>query len=69
LYKSIVNIIINTVVVFIIAYVYMYFSGNLHVSEEPLFKLIAITFTFSNAIIIGLKLFFEKNNNIDIDMD
>jgi hypothetical protein len=47
----------------------MYFSGNLHVSEEPLFKLIAITFTFSNAIIIGLKLFFEKNNNIDIDMD
>ena len=69
MYKSIVNIVLNTVIVFFIAYAYMHLSGNLHVSEEPLFKLIAITFIFSNAIIIALKLFFEKNNNIDIDMD
>lgn len=50
------------------AYTYMYFSEKLHISKEPFFKLIAITFIFGNAIIIVLKIFFE-NNNMDIDMD
>lgn len=52
------------------AYGYMYFSESLHVTNEPIFKLIVITFLFSSMIIIGLKLFFENNkidNNIDID--
>lgn len=67
--KDILKIILNTAIVFFMAYIYMYFSGNLHVANEPIFKLIAITFTFSNAIIIALRIFYEKNNNIDIDMD
>ena len=69
MFKSIAKISLNVVIVFIIAYVYMYFSDNLHISKEPFFKLVAITFTFSNIIIIALKVFFEKNNHIDIDLD
>lgn len=69
MFKSIAKISLNVVIVFIIAYVYMYFSNNLHISEELFFKLVAITFTFSNIIIIALKIFFEKNNHIDIDLD
>lgn len=49
------------------AYTYMYLTEKLHVAEEPFFKLIVTTFIFSNTIIIALKVFFEKNNNIDID--
>ncbi|MEG2246801.1 MAG: hypothetical protein RSC84_05065 [Peptostreptococcaceae bacterium] len=66
--KSIAKTIINIIIVFIMAYTYMYFSEKLHISKEPFFKLIAITFIFGNAIIIVLKIFFE-NNNMDIDMD
>lgn len=67
--KSITKIIINAIIIFIIAYTYMYLTENLHVVEEPFFKLIVTTFIFSNMIMVGLKVFFEKNNNIDIDMD
>ena len=69
MFKSIAKISLNIVIVFVIAYVYMYFSDNLHISKEPFFKLVAITFTFSNIAIIALKIFFEKNNNVDIDLD
>lgn len=65
--KSITKIIINTIIIFIMAYIYMYLTEKLHVAEEPFFKLIVTTFIFSNTIIIALKVFFEKNNNIDID--
>ncbi|CEJ72495.1 Uncharacterised protein [[Clostridium] sordellii] len=68
--KYLVRIIKNIILIILIAYGYMYFTESLHVTNEPIFKLIVITFLFSSMIIIGLKLFFENNkidNNIDID--
>lgn len=68
--KDLVRIIKNIILITLIAYGYMYFTEILHVTNEPIFKLIVITFLFSSMIIIGLKLFFENNkidNNIDID--
>lgn len=68
--KDLVRIIKNVILIILMAYGYMYFSESLHVTNEPIFKLIVITFLFSSMIIIGLKLFFENNkidNNIDID--
>lgn len=64
--KGLVRIIKNIILIILMAYGYMYFTESLHVTNEPIFKLIVITFLFSSMIIIGLKLFFE-NNNIDID--
>lgn len=66
--KDIWKIVLNIAIVFFMSYTYMYFSDNLHVANEPIFKLISITFIFSNIIIIALRIFYE-NNNIDIDMD
>ncbi|CEP40904.1 hypothetical protein UT300013_34300 [Paraclostridium sordellii] len=68
--KGLVRIIKNIILIILMAYGYMYFTESLHVTNEPIFKLIVITFLFSSMIIIGLKLFFENNkidNNIDID--
>ncbi|CEK31242.1 hypothetical protein JGS6364_32301 [[Clostridium] sordellii] len=68
--KDLVRIIKNIILIILMAYGYMYFTESLHVTNEPIFKLIVITFLFSSMIIIGLKLFFENNkidNNIDID--
>ena len=68
--KDLVRIIKNVILIILMAYGYMYFSESLHVTNEPIFKLIVITFLFSSMIIIELKLFFENNkidNNIDID--
>ena len=68
--KDLVRIIKNVILIILMTYGYMYFTESLHVTNEPIFKLIVITFLFSSMIIIGLKLFFENNkidNNIDID--
>ncbi|CEP46253.1 Uncharacterised protein [[Clostridium] sordellii] len=68
--KDLVRIIKNVILIILMAYGYMYFSESLHITNEPIFKLIVITFLFSSMIIIGLKLFFENNkidNNIYID--
>ncbi|CEQ24408.1 Uncharacterised protein [[Clostridium] sordellii] len=68
--KDLVRIIKNVILIILMAYGYMYFSESLHVTNEPILKLIVITFLFSSMIIIGLKLFFENNkidNNIYID--
>ncbi|WP_270507683.1 hypothetical protein, partial [Paraclostridium sordellii] len=59
--KDLVRIIKNVILIILIAYGYTYFSESLHVTNEPIFKLIVITFLFSSMIIIGLKLFFENN--------
>ena len=63
----IINILFHSGVISLMTYTYLYFTDNIEALRHPIFVLMGITFASVALILGGLYIYFENNENVNIE--
>ena len=65
--KKIITLLFHVGVISLMTYSYLYCTDNIEALKHPIFMLIGITFSVMAIMLSGLYMYFEKNDNINIE--